>query len=232
MVEGERLSFFDPIANVYDLWYEKPLGRFVDEIETRVALEFFHPKPGTCVLDAGCGTGNFSIKLAKLGVKVVGIDISEEMLKIAKDKADKLGLDIEFKKMNVYSLEFPSDHFDGVFSMATFEFIHEPKRAFDEMMRVLKPSGYLLIGTINKDSPWGELYEQQAKQDPASVFRHASFKTQKDLEELDPKNLVRIAQCVFIPPNASEEQLNWEEEKRLSKTQRGGFIVALWRKPS
>jgi len=226
------VSFFDPIANEYDLWYEKPLGRFVDEVETKLALELFQPKPGMYVLDVGCGTGNFSIKLAKLGVKVVGIDISEEMLKIAREKAKRLGLQIEFVKMDVYSLQFPSDHFDGVFSMATFEFIHEPKRAFEEMMRVLKPSGHLLIGTINKDSPWGELYEERAKQDPTSVFRHASFKTEKDLEELDPKNLVKIAKCVFIPPNASEEQLNWDEEKRLSKTQRGGFIVALWRKPS
>lgn len=226
------MSFFDPIANEYDLWYEKPLGKFVDEVETKLALELFQPKPGMYVLDVGCGTGNFSIKLAKLGVKVVGIDISEEMLKIAREKAKRFGLQIEFVKMDVYSLQFPSDHFDGVFSMATFEFIHEPKRAFEEMMRVLKPSGHLLIGTINKDSPWGELYEERAKQDPTSVFRHASFKTEKDLEELDPKNLVKIAQCVFIPPNASEEQLNWDEEKRLSKTQRGGFIVALWRKPS
>jgi len=226
------VSFFDPIANEYDLWYEKPLGKFVDEVETKLALELFQPKPGMYVLDVGCGTGNFSIKLAKLGVKVVGIDISEEMLKIAREKAKRLGLQIEFVKMNIYSLQFPSDHFDGVFSMATFEFIREPKKAFEEMMRVLKPSGYLLIGTINKDSPWGELYEERAKQDPTSVFRHASFKTEKDLEELDPKNLVKIAQSVFIPPNASEEQLNWDEEKRLSKTQRGGFIVALWRKPS
>jgi len=226
------VSFFDPIANEYDLWYEKPLGKFVDEVETKLALELFQPKPGMYVLDVGCGTGNFSIKLAKLGVKVVGIDISEEMLKIAREKAKRLSLQIEFVKMNIYSLQFPSDHFDGVFSMATFEFIREPKKAFEEMMRVLKPSGHLLIGTINKDSPWGELYEERAKQDPTSVFRHASFKTEKDLEELDPKNLVKIAQCVFIPPNASEEQLNWDEEKRLSKTQRGGFIVALWRKPS
>ncbi|WP_448522507.1 class I SAM-dependent methyltransferase [Pseudothermotoga sp.] len=226
------VSFFDPIARTYDEWYEKPLGRFVDEVETRLALELFQPKPGMYVLDVGCGTGNFSIKLAKLGVKVVGIDISEEMLKIARKKAKRFGLQIEFAKMDVYSLKFPSDHFDGVFSMASFEFIREPKRAFDEMMRVLKPSGLLLIGTINKDSPWGGLYEQQAKQDPTSVFRYASFKTEKDLEELDPKNLVRIAQCVFIPPNASEEQLNWDEERRLSKTQKGGFIIALWRKPS
>lgn len=226
------MSFFDPIASSYDSWYERPLGKFVDEVETRAAFELFQPKAGMYVLDVGCGTGNFSIKLAKLGVKIVGIDISEEMLKIARQKAEKLGLEIEFKKMNVYSLEFPSNHFDGVFSMATFEFIEDPKSAYNEMVRVLKPGGHLLIGTINKDSPWAELYEAHAKQDPTSVFRYAHFKTQKDLEALDPKNLVKIVQCVFIPPNASEEQLNWEEERKLSKSQRGAFIVALWRKPA
>ncbi|WP_132029753.1 class I SAM-dependent methyltransferase, partial [Keratinibaculum paraultunense] len=39
------------------------------------------------VLDVGCGTGNFSIKLAKMGCEVVGIDVSKEMLKVAEEKA-------------------------------------------------------------------------------------------------------------------------------------------------
>jgi len=225
------LSFFDPIAQTYDLWYETPIGKFIDEVETKLAFDLFQPRPGMYVLDVGCGTGNFSIKLAKLGVRVVGIDTSEEMLKIAREKARRLNFEIEFEKMNVYSLKFPSNHFDGVFSMAAFEFVHEPKKAFDEMMRVLKPSAHLLIGTINRDSLWGKHYEEHARQSPDSVFRHARFKTQKDLEELDPENLVKIAQCVFIPPDAPEEQFNWEEEKRLSKIHSGGFIVALWRKP-
>ncbi|TCS85230.1 methyltransferase family protein, partial [Keratinibaculum paraultunense] len=38
-------------------------------------------------MDVGCGTGNFSIKLAKMGCEVVGIDVSKEMLKVAEEKA-------------------------------------------------------------------------------------------------------------------------------------------------
>ena len=55
--------------------------------------------------------------------------------------------------MDVYNLEFPDNHFDGVFSIA-FEFITQPGKAYSEMFRVLKP-GADFIGTINRDSKWG-----------------------------------------------------------------------------
>lgn len=225
------MSFFNSIAATYDSWYKTPLGRFVDEVETHLAFKFFNPEKGMKILDVGCGTGNFSIKLARMGACVTGIDISDKMLLIAKEKAKEMGLDIIFERMDVYDIAFPNNYFDGVFSMAAFEFIKQPQRAFKEMMRVLKPGGQLLIGTIHKDSTWGALYEKQAQQDPDSIFRFADFKTLEDLENLDRKNLVKSGQCLFIPPDASPEGLNWKEEERLSKTEKGGFIIALWKKP-
>lgn len=225
------MSFFNSIAETYDSWYKTPLGRFADEVETHLAFKFFKPEKGMKILDVGCGTGNFSIKLARMGACVTGIDVSDKMLLIAREKVKDMGLDIVFERMDVYDIAFPDNHFDGVFPMAAFEFIKQPQRAFKEMMRVLKPGGRLLIGTIHKDSTWGTLYEKQAQQDPDSIFRFADFKTLEDLENLDRKNLVKSGQCLFIPPDASPEGLNWKEEERLSKTEKGGFIIALWKKP-
>lgn len=223
------MSFFNEIAQDYDAWYKTKIGNFADEVETRLAFDLFVPAQGMRVLDVGCGTGNFSIKLAQKRCKVTGIDISEKMLDIAREKAKMAGFNIEFKKMDVYNLDFPSESFDAVFSMAAFEFIKEPQKAFNEMYRVLVPGGQLLIGTIHKDSAWGRLYTKQAKS-PDSIFRFADFKTLKELEDLDREHLVKSGECLFIPPDAPMDKISREEEQRLSRLERGGFICTLWRK--
>ncbi len=225
------MSVFNNIAENYDDWYATSMGHFVDEVETQLAFKLFKPEKGMKILDVGCGTGNFSIKLAKMGVYVTGIDISNKMLLIAREKVKNMGLDVKFKKMDVYDIAFPDNHFDDVISMATFEFIKQPQRAFQEMMRILKPGGLMLIGTIHKNSPWGALYKKQVRQDPDSIYRFADFKTLEDLESLDCKNLIKSGQCLFVPPDAPTEDFNWQKEEHLSRTEKGGFIIAVWKKP-
>lgn len=223
------MAIFDDMAVDYDVWYRNKMGKFVDDIETQLAFNMFTPTEGMLILDVGCGTGNFSIKLAEKGCKVIGIDLSEEMLSIAREKAEEKGLDIEFYKMDVYDIGFENNGFDAVFSMAAFEFIKEPQKAYDEMFRVLKPGGQLLIGTIHANSSWGRLYMSKSFQEN-SIFQYADFKSLEELEDLDKKNLISSGECLFIPPNAPEEDITLEKERELSKTERGGFICALWKK--
>lgn len=224
------MAVFDTIAKDYDKWYIDKIGKFVDETETRLALGLFLPERHKEVLDVGCGTGNFSLKLAQLGCEVTGIDMSREMLALAQRKISETELKVVFQYMDVYDLKFPDNHFDGVFSMAAFEFIQEPQRAYNEMFRVLKPGGSLLIGTINLDSKWGELYLSKGSQ-KNSVFKHATFMTMGELKGLDDENLKGSGECLFIPPDTRPEDVSWEEEKRLSLQERGGFICAVWAKP-
>ena len=80
------------------------------------------------VLDVGCGTGNFSLKLARMGLKVTGIDISDNMLKVAENKARAEGLIIDFINMDAHDMKFEDNSFDAVISMAVIEFICEPER--------------------------------------------------------------------------------------------------------
>ncbi len=247
--ERSYTMFFDEVASSYDHWYETPLGSFADEVETALAFGLFEVRPGALILDAGCGTGNFSLKLARKGALVAGIDLSPGMLTLGREKAAREGLLgdsakrfsplekggrggwITFSLMDIYRLDFPPDCFDGVVSMAAFEFIHEPQRAFGELMRVLKPGGALLIGTISRDSAWGIQYMKQAQR-KGSIFRHARFITLKELKALDQENLVGSGECLFIEPGASPERISVEEEERMSLTgAKGGFIAASWRKP-
>ncbi|MDI9475432.1 MAG: class I SAM-dependent methyltransferase [Natronincolaceae bacterium] len=223
------MAVFDKKADDYDRWYESKLGKFVDKVETELAFSLFEPVPGMKILDMGCGTGNFSIKLAEKGCKVFGIDISEEMLKKAREKAQKRNLDIEFYNMDVYNINFPGESFDGIFSMAAFEFIKEPQKAYDEMYRVLKRNGYLLIGTINRKSKWGEFYVSRSLR-RNSIFKHADFKSMGDLKSLNSKEIINSGECLFIPPDMEENNINMEFEKKLSYSGSGGFICVLWKK--
>lgn len=223
------MAIFDQEASEYDTWYQSNLGKFVDQVETELAFSLFKPEGEMKILDVGCGTGNFSIKLAEMGCKVIGIDKSEKMLEEAKRKAEMKGLNIEFLNMDVYDIELSDESFDGVFSMAAFEFIKRPKKAYDEMYRVLKKGGYLLIGTINRDSKWGELYMSEPFQEN-SVFKYADFKSMDDMKSWDSKNIVTSGEALFLPPNTEEENVSLELDKELSASERGGFICMLWKK--
>ncbi|MBS4537268.1 methyltransferase domain-containing protein [Clostridium sp. D2Q-11] len=223
------MTIFDKEAKSYDSWYDTKLGNFVDKVERKCAFDLFLPFKGMKVLDIGCGTGNYSIRLAEKGCEVIGIDISDEMLEIARDKAREKNLDIKFYNMDVYNLNFEDENFDGVFSMAAFEFIKYTKKALDEIFRVAKTDGQVLIGTINKDSAWGELYMSNDFKEN-SVFKYADFKTKEDFNNIFPDNIVDINECLFIPPSIKPQDISVEKEEELSHSKRGGFICVLWKK--
>lgn len=97
------------------------------------------------VLDYGCGNGIHSIFPAKNGAEVVGIDLSEESLKIARERVRREGPEgrITFFKMDCEKIDFPANVFDIVFNSGTF-YTLDLKKAIPEIARVLKPDGILI----------------------------------------------------------------------------------------
>ena len=107
----------------------------------------------TKILDIGCGTGRHSIELARRGYIVVGIDLSESLLKRAKEKASEQKLQIVFQKHDARDLPFLHE-FDLVIMLCEGAF---PLMETDEMnfqilqnaANVLKPKGKLIFTTLN-----------------------------------------------------------------------------------
>lgn len=223
------MAVFDQYAAEYDSWYQEKKGSLIDRVETELAFSLLKLEKGMSVLDFGCGTGNFSIKLAKMGCKVTGVDVSEEMLKIARSKATEQSLAVDFILIDDSRPEFEDNTFDVAVSMATFEFIKDTGGALSELFRLVKPSGQVLVGTIARDSAWGELYRSEDIRNN-SVFKYAEFWTFEDLAGWEKERLVETGECLFINPLSDEEEFNIDRENELKGKGKGGFVCALWRK--
>lgn len=110
------------------------------------------------VLDVGAGTGIVALRAAAamgLSGRVVGIDLSDGMLEIARQNAIEQGLSdrVEFRKMDAESLDCPDGLFDAVLSLFALRHFPHPEAALKEMHRVLRPGGQLVLA-VGSGTPW------------------------------------------------------------------------------
>ncbi|ERH12730.1 MAG: methylase involved in ubiquinone/menaquinone biosynthesis, partial [halophilic archaeon J07HB67] len=116
------------------------------------------------VLDVACGTG-VNFRHLPETTEVVGVDISEDMLEVAREEASELGRDIRLQQMDAQRLSFETDSFDTVVSALSTCTFPDPVEALDEMGRVCEPNGQVRLLEHHK---WqvdtlGELQERRAE---------------------------------------------------------------------
>lgn len=132
----------------YDKEYDVPFFKEIYDRLTWRYIEPFLPDTGV-VLDAGGGTGKWSIPIAKKGLKVVLFDISQDMLNVASAKVRKSGLHdhISFRRGDICNMPFGDNSFDFVLAEGDpISYCRDPDLAVKELGRVLKPNRYLSAG--------------------------------------------------------------------------------------
>jgi 2-polyprenyl-3-methyl-5-hydroxy-6-metoxy-1,4-benzoquinol methylase len=105
------------------------------------------------VADIGCGAGTQSILWAELGHRVYGLDVSEPLLKLARERALRSGLPIQFQLASASELPWPPQSMDVCLVVELLEHVAEWEICLNEFTRVLRPEGVLLLTTSNKLCP-------------------------------------------------------------------------------
>jgi SAM-dependent methyltransferase len=142
-----------------EIWnWESPAGKL--RWARRVKMLSGHLKPEMTVLELGCGTGYFTRELARSGAEIVAIDVSPELLEIARTNCS--APNVRFEIQNAYALTYSDATFDSVVGSSVLHHL-EIEEAVREIYRVLKPGGTIYFTepnmlnpqiAIQKNVPW------------------------------------------------------------------------------
>jgi SAM-dependent methyltransferase len=142
-----------------EIWnWESPAGKL--RWARRVKMLSGHLKPEMTVLELGCGTGYFTRELARSGADIVAIDVSPELLEIARTNCS--APNVRYEIQNAYALTYSNATFDSVVGSSVLHHL-EIEEAVREIYRVLKPGGTIHFTepnmlnpqiAIQKNVPW------------------------------------------------------------------------------
>lgn len=172
MVAVEPPSRWIARAEAYDAWFDQPWGLVASAVEYRMLLDVACPIAGHTMLDAGCGTGRFMHLLEAQGANVVGVDRDPDALAIAHTRTTGaliLG--------DTHQLPLSDRSVDVAFAVTVCEFTANPARVVAELARVTKPGGRVVVGSLNRTSPWGCWNRRQFSAPPWNTARFLDRRT-------------------------------------------------------
>ena len=179
-----RTEPFDKYTSLYEDWFER--NKFTFESELR-AIRMQLPKSNNGI-EIGIGSGRFAVPL---GIKI-GVEPSRKMREIAQKRG------IEVIDGVAENLPFDDSQFDFALMVTTICFVDDIEVSFKEAYRVLKHSGFMIIGFVDRESPIGKSYLQHKWEN--KFYNIATFYTVDEiiskLEKLDFKNF-SFTQTIF-----------------------------------
>jgi SAM-dependent methyltransferase len=158
---------FEEHTDRYERWFEDHDDAYHSEL---AALDRLVPATGRGI-EIGVGSGRFA---APLGVDV-GIDPAGAMLERARQRG------VEAVRGVAEDLPFRDDSFDTALIVTTICFVDDIPQTLAEADRILSPSGTLVLGYIDRDSPVGQIYQDKKGANP--FYREATFVSTEELRD-------------------------------------------------
>jgi SAM-dependent methyltransferase len=139
--------FGSSYSDSYDLLYdEKDYNAECDVLE-RIFREYAE-KPIASILDLGCGTGNYALRLAQRGYEVSGVDLSESMLEVARKKMENAQVSIQFFHSDIGSIQLDRQFDAAIMMFAVLGYQYTNERVIKTLKNIsslLKPRGLLIF---------------------------------------------------------------------------------------
>ncbi len=223
----ERVQLFDEWPEAYDRWFTTPIGSLVKRYETELILNLLGPNQGETILDAGCGTGIFTLDILSSGSRVVGLDLSLPMLMRAEKNLK--GYPLQMVLADMLNFPFPEGAFDKVVSITALEFIEDGKAAVGELFRVTKRGGRIVVATLNSLSPWALRRRVEAKEGH-TLFEKAIFRSPDELRSLASAQGVVKTAIHFQKGDDPERVVEIEHVGKRKNLNTGAFVAARWEK--
>jgi ubiquinone biosynthesis O-methyltransferase len=184
MVTGHKARPLPDLGpEVYAQWRASDVGAITEQLQRRLILSLLGDVDGRRVLDIGCGDGGLAIELRRRGAIVTGIDASSDMIKAARARAKREGLEIEFAVDAAEGISFAPAQFDAVVAVTILCFIANAGPVFREIARLLRPGGLLVIGELGKWSVWAFARRIRAWLG-SPLWRRGRFRTTRELRRL------------------------------------------------
>jgi ubiquinone/menaquinone biosynthesis C-methylase UbiE len=220
---------FDKIADSYDGWYDSAKGKKYDRLEKQAIDRMLAGiAKGSRLLEVGCGTGHWSRYFSGKGFEVTGIDLSEKMIDVARQKNIP---NCHFEVADGRNLPFKDRSFDAAVAITVLEFASDPKKIITEMVRCVKNNkGVIIIGVLNALNP----YNQKRKNQPGSVYSFAHLFLPQHLRALlSPYGVTKMRIAAFVPEKDWLLAISplWEYVGRFLFPPKGALIVSrviLW----
>ncbi len=207
--------------------YKKHTG-FVSELALPV-VDLLAPQHGEKILDAGCGDGTLAVEIEKSGAKVIGVDMSSQMIEACREKG------IEAYVASVTELPY-HDSFDAVFSNATLHWVKDAKTAVQQIASALKNGGRFVCefgGEGNVFAIVSAMQEVFDKHPEFGTFDNPwFFPSIREYKALLESEGFEVRYIALIPrPTPMDDIKNWLDiftnglTKDLTKEQRDIFVA-------
>lgn len=186
--------YMEKLYSFYSPFYDYVFGLLLGPGRRR-AFDYLKHRPHQRILEIGIGPGS-TLEFYPPTSRVVGIDISEPMIKQARKKAQRLnsGKEYEFHVMDALNLDFPDNSFDVVLAAYVITTVSDPIRVCQEMLRVAKPGGQIIA--INHSRCQNASHLSRIEDILAPLFVRIGFTTDLDVIGVMEKTGIEVEQTV------------------------------------
>ena len=211
---------YDSAADFFDHEAIEFWARYGAETVERLDLA-----KGANVLDVGAGSGASAIPAARIvgsGGKVTAVDLSSNLLNLAKNKAENLSLNnIEFIQGDMTNLGYPDNTFDAVVCVFAIFFVPDMEKQVGELWRMVKPGGKLAITT------WGHEFFEPAYANWKNIIKQTRADLHSEFNPWDRISEPNTLRQLMIDGGATNIEVTSEEGYQLVRSPQDWWTIAM-----